>query len=65
MSAPLIILSQTARVMSIWSRRTIVKQGFLTVSVIFYTALMMKREQKINEYYSRRNPHQQPEGSDK
>lgn len=50
---PYIAISQTARIASVWAKKTVTKQILLTISIIAYTALLMEREKKISKYYDR------------
>jgi hypothetical protein len=60
-----IVISQTARVMAIWSQKQVTRQILLTVSVIAYSALLMQRENKIDKYYDRsRENKSKPEPGD-
>lgn len=48
-----IIVSQTARLASVWTRSKITSQLLISVSIIAYSALLIERNKKINKYYER------------
>lgn len=60
---PYIAISQTARIMAVWAKKTTTKQILLTVSIIAYTALLMEREKKISKYYERSTEDSSKQGS--
>lgn len=49
-----IIISQGARIASVWVKRKYTKQILLSISILAYSALIMEREKKIKRYYDRR-----------